>query len=228
MKKLNENTYLIEDGFVYCYLLIGKEKALLIDTGVSGMKIREEVEQVTDLPLLLLNTHGDGDHVAGNNRFSEFYMHKADYENCGLNGKLSGTLIPVEDGDQIDLGGRMLKIIGIPGHTKGSIAVLDAENRQLFAGDSVQSGQIFMFGPHRRPGQFASSLQKLEELKGEYDTILASHANPVLASDYVQKVAAFWNQIQSGQVSAAQIEMFGNPVDSYEGPSCGFFCNRKK
>ena len=59
----------------------------------------------------------------------------------------TGKISPIKEGDVIDLGDRTLKIIDLPGHTPGSIAVLDVKNRVLISGDSVQDSNIYMFGP---------------------------------------------------------------------------------
>ena len=72
--KINENTFRIEDGMVRFFLLLGSEKALMIDSGMTTKDARKIAEGLTDLPIELMNTHGDGDHIAGNAAFDTFYM----------------------------------------------------------------------------------------------------------------------------------------------------------
>lgn len=104
---------------------------------------------------MLLNTHGDGDHTSGTAGFSEIYIHALDYLKCEIGTRFPKTaLAEIKDGDVIDLGDRSLKIIHIPGHTSGSVAILDVKKRVLFAGDSVQKGHIYMFGSKREPDKF--------------------------------------------------------------------------
>lgn len=68
---------------VYCYLIVGTEKALLIDTGYCYGNLREAVRQVTDKPLYIVNTHGHCDHAGGNAQFEECcYIHEKDMELC--------------------------------------------------------------------------------------------------------------------------------------------------
>ena len=63
---IGENIYHIyEPGGVYTTLIIGNEKALLIDTGYGYGNLREAVARLTDLPLIVANTHGHFDHVGG-------------------------------------------------------------------------------------------------------------------------------------------------------------------
>ncbi|MGF0033865.1 MBL fold metallo-hydrolase [Bariatricus sp. SGI.154] len=68
---------------VYCYLIVGTEKAMLIDTGYCYGNLRETVRQVTEKPLIIINTHGHCDHAGGNAQFNEYcYIHEKDVELC--------------------------------------------------------------------------------------------------------------------------------------------------
>ena len=174
--QIDENTWRFEDDFVRFFLLVGGEKAVLIDSGANAPDAADIAKKLTDKPLMLLNTHGDGDHTSGTAGFSEIFIHPEDFTKCEVNTRYPGTALrEIKDGDVIDLGDRPLRIIHIPGHTYGSVAILDVKNRVLYAGDSVQKGHIFMFGEKRDPEEFEASLDKLIALKGEYDTIFASH-----------------------------------------------------
>ena len=70
--RINQNSWRIEDSGVRFFLLVGTERALLVDSGRITANAREIAESLTDLPLSLLNTHADGDHVAGNSQFDAF------------------------------------------------------------------------------------------------------------------------------------------------------------
>lgn len=222
--KMDDNTYRIEDGFVRLFLVIGSKQALLIDSGASGMDVVALAREVTDLPLMLLNTHGDMDHVARNDLFSEFYMHPSDYKNCSIEQKFpNSNLIPIEDGQVLDLGNRVLKLISIPGHTYGSVAIYDENYKRLFVGDSVQSGHIFMFGEHRCPDKFKASLEKLMNMKEEVKELAASHDTPILPADHIQKVYEAWQLVCDGKLESSTMELHGHEVKSYTTESCGFY-----
>lgn len=166
MTKINETTYSFHDGFVseYMYLLIGEEKALLIDTGYGVSKLKEAVEEVTDLPVIVVNTHGHYDHTGNNAAFDEVYLSDKDlelyhyyYEDETLDmvydklpwifrhltyqeKKTVKTLqaVPVKSLPKegyFDLGGRRVSFIETPGHTPGSIILLDENSQTLFDGD---------------------------------------------------------------------------------------------
>ena len=62
--RINEDTWRIEDNGVRLFVLEGKEKALLIDSGMRTPNAREIAESITKLPLELLNTHADPDHIS--------------------------------------------------------------------------------------------------------------------------------------------------------------------
>ena len=132
-------------------------------------------------------------------------------------------MVELKDGDVVELGKRPLKIIHIPGHTMGSIAILDVNRKVLYAGDSVQKGNIFMFGKHRDPKSFMDSLDKLIALKSEYDFIYASHDEFMIPNDYVEKVKAVWQQVINGELEYELLDLFGNKVKSYSTPVCGFY-----
>lgn len=222
--KMDAHTWRLEDGFVRFFLLEGEEKAMLIDSGVACLNAKELAETLTDKPILLLNTHGDRDHTSGTGSFSEIHMHIADYQQSGISSAYPNTaLAEIQDGDVIDLGNRPLKMVHIPGHTGGSIAILDVNNRALYAGDSVQKGHIYMFGRNRVPESYESSLDKLISLQEEYDRIYASHDEFEVPGDYAKKVKAAWIQVQAGEVEYEMIDLFGNPVKSYTTKVCGFY-----
>ncbi len=66
-----------EPPHVNCFLVAGRERAVLVDTGLGIVPIREVVERLTDLPLVVVNTHHHWDHVGGNAGFSDIAIHEA-------------------------------------------------------------------------------------------------------------------------------------------------------
>ncbi|MBQ0109520.1 MAG: MBL fold metallo-hydrolase, partial [Clostridiales bacterium] len=84
--RLFDNTYRIEDSGVRFFLLVGNEKAILIDSGMNTKNAKELAEGLTNLPLSLVNTLSDPDHVSGNAAFESFYMTESDYEYYVKNG----------------------------------------------------------------------------------------------------------------------------------------------
>lgn len=209
MKQLYENTWAELDVGVRIFLLTGRDKALVIDTGMNGLDIHALVATHTSLPHQLLNTHADRDHIASNSQFDALYMHPSEaafYRNS-QNG--TGTLMPVFDGDVIDLGGRELEIIHLPGHTPGSITVLDRQNRCLIGGDPIQEdGEIFMFGQHRDIDAYIASLERLSR-RNDFDYIYPSHAKEKVSRDVIAPLIEGAKRILAGKVEGKQAERFG-------------------
>ncbi|MCR5282417.1 MAG: MBL fold metallo-hydrolase [Lachnospiraceae bacterium] len=224
--KINENTWRFEDDGVRFFLFCGKERAALVDTGMNTPEARKMAEQLTNLPLILINTHADRDHISGNAGFDEIYMSPAEEENYRESaGK--GTILPVKEGDIIDLGDRPLRIIDNPGHTPGSIAILDEKYRVLIAGDSVQDGRIFMFGKYRNIETYIGSLKKLSKYNGTYDEIYAMHGTIPVKPDLVGKLIEGATLIANGMATGKKVNLFGNDVLLYQFPYAGFLCEDK-
>ena len=224
MKELFANTWAETDQVVRIFLLAGREKALLIDTGMTGLDLHAITSLHTDLPLQLLNTHADRDHIAGNTQFQEFYMHPSEaafYRNVQHG---SGRLLPVFDGDLIDLGGRTLEIIHLPGHTPGSITVLDWENRCLIGGDPIQEdGNIYMFGDHRNMDAYIAGLERLLE-RGDFDFIYPSHAKEKVSRDVIPELIDGAKDILAGKIPGKEIEVHGKKVTSCDVGVSRFLC----
>ena len=222
--RIRENTYRIEDGDVRFYLFCGTQKAALVDTGMNRPDAKRIAESLTSLPILLINTHADPDHISGNGAFESFFMSGAETENYRAHhGK--GTLIPVKEGDVIDLGARPLRIIDIPGHTPGSIAILDVNHRALVSGDTVQDGNIFMFGKHRDLDLYMNSLRHLEKYSGQYDTIYPMHGTFPVTQELIPKLLSGAQAIRDGSASGTPVKVFGNDVYYYKFPYAAFLCD---
>lgn len=224
MKQLYDNTWEELDVGVRIFLLAGKNKALVIDTGMNGLDIHSLVSTHTGLPYQLLNTHADRDHIGSNAQFDEIYMHpsEAAFYRHSQNG--NGTIHPVFDGDVIDLGGRELEIIHMPGHTPGSITVLDRQNRCLIGGDPIQEdGDIFMFGPQRDLGAYIASLKRLL-LRDDFDWIYPSHAKEKVSRDVIPQLIDGAIRILSGTVPGKEAERFGRTIRYYDIGVSRFLC----
>ena len=64
-----------EPAGVHCTLIVGKEKALLFDTGYGICSIADYVRSITDLPLYIVNSHCHLDHAGGNHLFSRVWAY---------------------------------------------------------------------------------------------------------------------------------------------------------
>ena len=81
VKELIPGVYGFSNCAVSSFLIVGKERALLFDTGYGVADLKLAVEEITKLPLYVVNSHGHFDHTMGNSRFpGPYYIHKADLE----------------------------------------------------------------------------------------------------------------------------------------------------
>ncbi len=159
-EKIAENTYKIdESGVANCYLLIGDDKALLIDTGCGAGNLKEAVSKLTDKPLFVAVTHRHPDHAGGAWQFGRFYVHENDKKalygimsappvsrkmlkimGAGIDRTLKrkrAKMIAIKDGYEFELGGRCVYVKSIPGHTKGSLLFVDDKEKLMFTGDTT-------------------------------------------------------------------------------------------
>ncbi len=140
------------------YLIVGSERTALIDTG-TGFAVDATIDSLKKhlggrkLDIVIL-THRHYDHVGGlRGIIKEFSpvlyagpedaapLREGDSEST-LGTKFGGSIDPMGvidfcEGDRIDLGGHVLRSIYTPGHTIGSICVLDEVTGSLFSGDTV-------------------------------------------------------------------------------------------
>ena len=126
--------FYILDDWVRQFLIVGEEEALLIDTGVEESHVAEAVRQITSLPVRVVLTHGDHDHAGGLGAFGSCLVHPEDADMLPPEIRWQ----PLREGDTLECGGYRFEVLHIPGHTPGSIALLDREHGLLLPGDSIQ------------------------------------------------------------------------------------------
>ena len=212
IKEVLEKVYLIDDaGDSTCYLVCGRDKAVLVDTANGYEDLRVIVRTLTDLPVMVVNTHGHGDHIFGNVYFDEAYIHPEDLalaeyffgcakEDLDKHGLKPCPLKPIEVGDRIDLGDRELEVVSLRGHTAGSIGLLDRTQRALYTGDGLNF-HLWMQLDHSLP--MAELLESLRTLKAycgqDFDHVLHGHAREVREAAVLDWLIRGCEEILSGQ-----------------------------
>ncbi|MCR4735033.1 MAG: MBL fold metallo-hydrolase [Treponema sp.] len=215
ISKIDDQTWVLSEGFVRFFLIEGKNEALLLDTGMNVGKALEAAKTLTSLPVRLINTHADPDHIGGNKDFSEVMMHAAEEENYIQHGSggCKAKILSVSDGQIIELGERPMQIVWIPGHTPGSIGLLDINSRFFFSGDTVQQGsEIFMFGPQRNLSVFLSSLEKLEKMSDKFDLIFACHGLLPVKPSVIPELIAGTKKVLAGEIAGESRDMYGTKI----------------
>lgn len=218
--KLREGMWSIEDKGVRCFLLEGAQEAVLVDTGFGTGDILAAVRSVTDKPVFVVITHADSDHIGCNAQFERVYMHPADYDRYYTKTTPKTVPLPLFEGDVIDLGAFRLEVILTPGHTPGSIMLLEREKRFLIAGDIIQNGKIHMHGPGRNLHAYIASLAMLEKKYAALlDLIYASHADAQQTPDLIPALIAAAADVAGGRVQG-EAPTFPLPKGS---PPCKFY-----
>ena len=203
------------------YVIRGEKAALVIDTGYGTENHKAWVQEYTDLPLILACTHSHFDHVRGNVFYDEVLLHPADheiydmmfdFERCPeeFRDLRSGPLVPIEDGQIIDLGGRHIEVIHTPGHTPGSCCFLDIEARILVTGDSVLHDTTWLLFPYSLTvEEHNESLKKLAGLKHRYDYLLTGHTVGLQPTTLLDELTEASDAILAGKTERAGVYNFG-------------------
>lgn len=216
IQSLDTTCWSIEEQGVRSFLLIGLEYALLIDTGFGTGNLRDVISQLTQLPIKLVNTHTDRDHIGCNHLFQPAFMHPAEYDRYQQGDRRNDPVKPLWEGDIIHLGNRILEVILIPGHTPGSIALLDSRNRILFGGDSVQAGTIYLFGAGRNLPAYIDSMEKLLQRSDAFDKIYPSHGPIPISSAVIPGLIHGAKQILHHEVTGTDPENPNIPALLYD------------
>ena len=222
--KLTDNTYAILENNNWQeaigYVLIGTEKALVVDTLMGIGDIKMVVDEITDLPVIVMNTHTHFDHNAGNYQFDTIYGVDTPYSNENAQGKpnarIKGSVGPetfwknipdtfdqdtfqvfgyevdhyVTDGEIIALGDRDIEIVFIPGHSPDSVLLIDRKNRMMMTGDSFYPAPIYVNSDASNFQDFFLSSQIMFGFRNEVDYLLPGHNETMLSSDYLNELRA--------------------------------------
>ncbi len=214
-----DHFYILDDGRVRQFLIVGDKEALLIDTGFEDNHIAGMVKEITDLPVKVLLTHGDMDHTGGLKDFGECYLHEADWHLVK-----DVQLHPLKEGDVFSCGEYRLEVIEIPGHTFGSVAFLEREKRLLLPGDSVQKdGPIFMFGDHRSMDLYIRSQEKLCTLSDQVAQIIPCHHEYPISPVYIERNLQDALAVQAGNLKREKHPFL--PCEAVKGRWTEFYCN---
>lgn len=180
VSKLTDSVWLMDDRGSSGYVVVGNKKALVIDTMNGSEDIYAVARSITDLPLILVNTHVHPDHIGGNHFFKEAYMHPADMPFVDMftapdQMDKKPVLHPVREGDIFDLGGLHVEVYELPGHSPGEICLLLVEERILFPGDSMNHHLWMQLEGCSSLAKYLKALERLDFLKDRADYILHGH-----------------------------------------------------
>jgi len=157
----NPNFYILrQSGCIhyekpFLYLIFGRDKALLEDTGAGQIDSASVVKGLIatwakrngrngPVPLIVVHSHAHGDHTAGDAGFKDQPNVQFVAATVPELQKAFGIKTWPTDIVPIDLGGRVVDLIPIPGHDAASIALYDRQTAILLTGDSFYPGRLYV------------------------------------------------------------------------------------
>jgi len=153
----------------FLYLLFGRERALLLDTGAGNVDVAAVVDTLVrhwlaqqkrpdqSLGLVVAHSHAHGDHVAGDSQFiGRPGTTVVGRDSASVRAFFGVQRWPNEQGS-VDLGERMLDVVPIPGHQPASIALYDRRTGVMLTGDTFYPGRLYV----RDTAAFAASINRL-------------------------------------------------------------------
>ncbi len=199
--------------YVNLYLILGSQKALLIDTGCGLFPLSPIISNLTNSKeLIVVNTHFHFDHRGANEEFKEIYIHEIEanyiakefdlsfltdcpndvikqYEKKEFKLKPASIIHPIKEDYIFKLGDISLKVIHTPGHSPGSISLL-SDRGELFTGDTAHYGAMYL--PERNEHHIIlKSIEKLINLYNKSDSleIYPSHENYPVSRDLLDSLS---------------------------------------
>jgi glyoxylase-like metal-dependent hydrolase (beta-lactamase superfamily II) len=223
---------------VNMYLVIGQERAALIDSGMGIGDVRAEIHKITSLPCWVLNTHYHWDHIGANSLFTERAIHESEADlvtqepdlgsiRQAMRSPAARAVLPasfdptayrvfpkaatrvLHDNDLIDLGGRVLRVLHVPGHSAGHVAYQDEASEMLFTGDTAYLGPMYACLEGSDPAALAHSVKRLAALRN-VTTICPGHNDIIRDQNWLSELAACVEAAVAGEVS-------GGPLDDFIG-----------
>ncbi|MEU0412986.1 MBL fold metallo-hydrolase [Streptomyces griseorubiginosus] len=140
-----------------------KTRALFTELGMDP-------EQAADEPELLISARPHADYAPGDYRLNP-----------------AGVTKTLEEGDLIDLGDRQLSVLHLPGHTPGSIALLDSRRGILFSGDVVYDGELLDEIDGADVDEYVNTMRRLRRLPV---TVVHPGHGPSFARSRLRELAA--------------------------------------
>jgi glyoxylase-like metal-dependent hydrolase (beta-lactamase superfamily II) len=155
----------------FIFLIFGRERALLLDTGSENGNLAPSLLRTLkmwlartrrqSMPLIVVHTHEHGDHIAGDGEVQALRdpampvtFVPAEVE---ATKRFYGITHWPEEIGHVDLGGRVLDLIPVPGHSAVSVALYDRQTGILFSGDTLYPGRLYI-------GDFPTYQSSIERL----------------------------------------------------------------
>ena len=232
--KIDARTYALSEPKYWqrnvSYLILGSKQALLFDTGPGIYSIRELVQRLTSLPVIVVPSHLHFDHVGRISEFTDIaLLDKRELRGQVKDGILTETRAQymldndysfsvhrwIKNGETIDLGGRRITVVSTPGHTPESVSLIDPANRRMFTGDLVNREVLLLNVPGSSLYQVLWSLHELARVAPKGSSAYEAHSEKPLLPAELQLIASGIDEIVNGRVHAQPVCLGGVPALRY-------------
>ena len=223
--ELDPDLYALEQDMVRMFLIVGTERALLVDAGAEQCDLPALIRSVTELPCDVFLTHCDGDHTENAQLFAHVFCPEGDLARIASD-RPGPEYTGVPDGHVFDLGDRKVEVLLVPGHTPGHCCLLCRDEGWLITGDCVSYDTVFLFGEHRDRARYRRSLDELAMLRAEFSLLYPCHGPcplPVAAIDEMRDCYDAW---KDGALSPEEADFpfpVPEPIVKYRLGSCSIF-----
>lgn len=199
-ERKGDDVTLISEPFVKefyrcnCWHVRGRDRDMLVDSGMGVLSLRRWVPLVTERALTAVASHTHFDHIGCHHEFPDRAVHRAEaailadpgnaatladpyvcdeifdalppepYRSTGYRIRSAPASRLLEDGDVVDLGDRHFEVIHTPGHSPGGIALWEAATGILFSGDIVYDGPLIEDTYHSDAADYHRSMVRLYDL----------------------------------------------------------------
>lgn len=152
----DERTFILRQNMAvnyeapFMFVLVGRERALLVDTGATRQARYSPIRSVVDgligaTPLVVMHSHSHGDHVAGDRQFKDRPATTVVRARVWEVSRFLGLEHWPDGVGTIDLGDRLVDVIPSPGHDTAAVTFYDRATGLLLTGDTVYPGRLYVW-----------------------------------------------------------------------------------
>lgn len=214
------------------FVLKGQIRTVLFDTGSGTRDIKHIAGNVTRNPTTAIASHVHYDHIGSIAGFDQVAMvdlpinRERTVDNRYVP-SLAMSLYPLarsfmvtewwKPGEKIDLGGRVIEAVSIPGHSPDSIALVDRERGYAFVGDLIYAGELYAFLPGSDLGAYLESTRRLLEDYPEVKTLYCGHMGTTMPRQALIALEHTLSEIQAQRAIGERVWTLGGLVKRYPG-----------
>lgn len=172
----------------------GRDRDLLVDSGMGVVSLREQVAGLAERPLTAVASHTHFDHIGCHHEFAERAVHRdeaallaapgrretladpyvtddiftalppGDYDSARYQVAPAPATRLLAEGDVIDLGDRHFTVIHTPGHSPGGIMLFEEASGVLISGDTVYDGPLIDDAYHSDVAVYIETMKRIHDL----------------------------------------------------------------